>query len=105
MKKGRLPEAYTSMKKLRSTELQASRDLYYAYVQFAEEMKIVQGANYFSRLSEIFTIPRCRRATLAAGVVMIAQQMCGINIMAVSFFFHHTHHTFIYHVPPPTCTS
>lgn len=84
MKKGRLVEAYTAMKKLRSTELQASRDLYYAYVQFAEEMKIVQGANYFTRLSEIFTIPRCRRATLAAGVVMIAQQMCGINIMAVS---------------------
>lgn len=85
MKKGRLAEGYTSMKKLRTTELQAARDLYYAYVQFAEEMKIVQGANYFTRLSEIFTIPRCRRATLAAGVVMIAQQMCGINIMAVSF--------------------
>jgi hypothetical protein len=79
MKKGRLAEAWTSMKKLRTTELQASRDLYYAYVQFAEEMKIVQGVNYFTRLSELFTIPRCRRATLAAGVVMIAQQMCGIN--------------------------
>jgi hypothetical protein len=82
MKKGRLAEAWTSMKKLRTTELQASRDLYYAYVQFAEEMKIVQGVNYFTRLSELFTIPRCRRATLAAGVVMIAQQMCGINSMS-----------------------
>jgi hypothetical protein len=75
MKKGRLADAWKSMKRLRSTELQASRDLYYAYVQFAEEMKIVQGANYFTRLAEIFTIPRARRATLAAGVVMIAQQM------------------------------
>jgi hypothetical protein len=84
MKKGRLAEAWTSMKKLRTTELQASRDLYYAYVQFAEEMKIVQGVNYFTRLSELFTIPRCRRATLAAGVVMIAQQMCGINSMSSS---------------------
>lgn len=82
MKKGRLAEAWTSMKKLRTTELQASRDLYYAYVQFAEEMKIVQGVNYFTRLAELFTIPRCRRATLAAGVVMIAQQMCGINSMS-----------------------
>lgn len=58
----------------------------------------MQGQTYFSRLAEIFTIPRCRRATIAAAVVMIgetfaydhrllfvltiAQQMCGINIMA-----------------------
>ena len=82
MKKDRLAEAWTSMKKLRSTELQAARDLYYAHVQFAEELKIVQGVNYFTRFSELFTIPRCRRATLAAGVVMIAQQMCGINSMS-----------------------
>jgi MFS family permease len=30
----------------------------------------------------LFTIPRVRRATLASFVVMIAQQMCGINIVA-----------------------
>jgi len=29
-----------------------------------------------------FTIPRVRRATQAAGTVMLAQQMCGINIIA-----------------------
>lgn len=82
MKKGRMNEAWKAMKRLRYTEVQAARDLYYAYAQFTEEQKIVQGLTYFSRLSELFTIPRCRRATLAAGVVMIAQQMCGINIMA-----------------------
>ncbi len=38
--------------------------------------------NYFSRLAELFTIPRVRRATVAAGVVRSHQQMCGINIMA-----------------------
>ena len=32
---------------------------------------------YVSRLIQLFTIPRVRRATLAAFVVMIAQQMCG----------------------------
>ena len=31
---------------------------------------------------ELFTIPRVRRATLASFTVMIAQQMCGINIIA-----------------------
>jgi len=32
---------------------------------------------YFARFKQLFTIARVRRATLAAFVVMIAQQMCG----------------------------
>jgi len=32
---------------------------------------------YLSRLIQLFTIARVRRATLATFVVMIAQQMCG----------------------------
>ena len=32
---------------------------------------------YFARFIQLFTIARVRRATLAAFVVMIAQQMCG----------------------------
>ncbi|BEJ11812.1 hypothetical protein CspHIS471_0202720 [Cutaneotrichosporon sp. HIS471] len=82
MKKGRMMDAWKAMKRVRHTELQAARDLFYAYVLYSEEQKIVQGATYFTRLVELFTIPRCRRATVAAGVVMLAQQMCGINIMA-----------------------
>lgn len=31
-------------------------------------------------LFRLFTIPRVRRATIASGVVMLAQQMCGINV-------------------------
>lgn len=89
MKKGRLAQAWRSMRKLRRTDLQAARDLFYAYAQFTEEQKIVQGRTYISRLVELFTIPRCRRATLAGSVVMLAQQMCGINIMAfVSDWLH-----------------
>ncbi len=34
-------------------------------------------SRYFTRMLQLFTIPRVRRATLAAFVVMIAQQMCG----------------------------
>lgn len=40
MKKGRMPEAWTAMRKLRFSDVQAARDLYYAYVQFAEEEKV-----------------------------------------------------------------
>lgn len=82
MKKNRYPDAYRSLLRLRHSPLQAARDLYYIHVQLAEENKIIRGSNYFVRFSELFTIPRVRRATLAAHTVMLAQQMCGINIIA-----------------------
>jgi hypothetical protein len=47
-----------------------------------EESGLAKTDNFFSRFIELFTIPRIRRATQASGIVMIAQQMCGINIIA-----------------------
>ncbi|KXN84699.1 Putative polyol transporter 1 [Leucoagaricus sp. SymC.cos] len=82
MKKGRYHEAYNSFKRLRNAELQAARDLYYVHRQLQEEFAIISGSTYISRFMELFTVPRIRRATLASWVVMIAQQMCGINIIA-----------------------
>ncbi|KAJ7755722.1 hypothetical protein DFH07DRAFT_885765 [Mycena maculata] len=82
MKKGRYQDAYSSFKRLRNTELQAARDLYYVHRQLQEEFAVLRGSTYITRFIELFTIPRVRRATLAAFVVMIAQQMCGINIIA-----------------------
>ncbi|WVQ98392.1 hypothetical protein IAU59_005515 [Kwoniella sp. CBS 9459] len=82
MKKGRYAKAFAAMSRLRHTEVLAARDLYYAHVQLMEENKIVQGKTYVSRFTELFTIPRVRRGTLAASTVMLAQQMCGINIIA-----------------------
>jgi sugar porter (SP) family MFS transporter len=82
MKKNRYAKAYKSLCRLRHSELQAARDLYYIHVQLVEEAKIIHGSNYFKRFAELFTIPRVRRATVASGVVMLAQQMCGINIIA-----------------------
>jgi hypothetical protein len=82
MKKGRYHAAYASFKRLRNSELQAARDLYYVHRQLSEEFEVLKGSTYLSRLAELFTIPRVRRATLASFVVMIAQQMCGINIVA-----------------------
>lgn len=82
MKKGRYQEAFKSFTRLRNSELQAARDMYYVHCQLQEEFKVLEGSNYFTRFTELFTIPRIRRATLASWVVMIAQQMCGINIIA-----------------------
>lgn len=82
MKKGRYLAAYTSLLKLRNTPLQAARDLYYVHAQLIEESAIIGQSNYVQRFIELFTIPRVRRATLASFTVMLAQQMCGINIIA-----------------------
>ncbi|ETN38176.1 uncharacterized protein HMPREF1541_06207 [Cyphellophora europaea CBS 101466] len=82
IKKGRHAEAYSSLLKLRKHPLQAARDLYYINTQIQIEEQIVGESNYVSRFIELFTVPRIRRATLASFIVMIAQQMCGINIMA-----------------------
>jgi Sugar (and other) transporter len=82
MKKDRYLDAYKSFCRLRNSELQAARDLYYTHCQLVEEFAVLKGSNYVSRFVELFTIPRVRRATLASWVVMLAQQMCGINIIA-----------------------
>jgi hypothetical protein len=82
MKKGRYAKAFRSFCRLRNSELQAARDLYYVHCQLVEEYKVLHGSTYFTRFLELFTVPRIRRATLASWVVMIAQQMCGINIIA-----------------------
>ncbi|KIL64192.1 hypothetical protein M378DRAFT_11588 [Amanita muscaria Koide BX008] len=82
MKKGRYREAYKSFLRLRNSPLQAARDLYYVHRQLSEEFQVLKGSTYITRFIELFTVPRIRRATLASFVVMIAQQMCGINIIA-----------------------
>lgn len=82
IKKEKMRNAYQSLRRLRNTELQAARDLYYIYAQIKIEQDIAGESNYATRFVELFTIPRIRRATLASFVVMIAQQMCGINIVA-----------------------
>lgn len=82
IKKGKIAKAYRSLRRLRNTELQAARDLYYIYAQVKIEQELAGESNYITRFIQLFTIPRVRRATLASFTVMIAQQMCGINIVA-----------------------
>lgn len=88
IKKGRYNPAWKSLLRLRNTPLQAARDLFYINALLEHEDKMIEQAglnvngSVFTRFIELFTIPRNRRATQASGIVMIAQQMCGINIIA-----------------------
>ena len=82
IKKNRYRDAMRSLLRLRNSPVQAARDLYYIHVQLQVEKEFIGEGNYSRRFIELFTIPRIRRATLASFVVMIAQQMCGINIIA-----------------------
>lgn len=82
MKKNRYKKAFQSLRRLRYHDIQAARDLYSVHVALEEEKKIQKADSYVARFTELFTIPRVRRATIASGVVMLAQQMCGINIIA-----------------------
>jgi len=82
MKKGRYPQAWKSLVLLRNTDLQAARDMFYIHSQLELEFELLRNSNYAKRFVELWTVPRIRRATTAAFVVMIAQQMCGINIIA-----------------------
>ncbi|KAF5009990.1 hypothetical protein FDECE_3827 [Fusarium decemcellulare] len=84
MKHGKHPEAFKSMCRLRAHPIIAARDFYYSWVIYEEELKDAAGAGYFARLWDCFAVPRIRRANYGASTVMLAQQMCGINI--ISFY-------------------
>ncbi|KAK1829336.1 hypothetical protein QBC39DRAFT_311185 [Podospora conica] len=82
IKKGRYREAWESMAKLRNHKIQVARDIFLIHSQLELESDLFKDSNYFQRFGELFTVPRIRRATMAALTVMIAQQLCGINIIA-----------------------
>jgi len=84
MKNAKYEKAFRSFVKIRAHPIIAARDYYYSYVMYKEEEAIIGNNNYFSRLADCFTIPRLRRANYGASTVMLAQQMCGINI--ISFY-------------------
>lgn len=82
IKKGRYVKAWESLVRLRNHDIQVARDLYNIHAALELEAHVIAKSTYVVRFFELFTIPRVRRATLAAFTVMIAQQMCGINIIA-----------------------
>ena len=108
IKKRRYAEAYQVLQRLRGNDLLAARDLILVRAQLNIETILFmpsEGNNvdlgneirhlnlrayqrqisiwgYGRRIVQLFTIPRVRRSTVAAFVVMSAQQLCGINIFA-----------------------
>ncbi|KAJ8121800.1 hypothetical protein O1611_g10009 [Lasiodiplodia mahajangana] len=82
MKKDRYLKAWDSLIVLRHHPIQVARDMYSIHAQLTIEHQILDKSNYVTRFFQLFTIPRVRRATYAAFTVMIAQQLCGINIIA-----------------------
>lgn len=76
MSKGRYEEAYASMLRLRGNDLLAARDVYYIFVLLEEEASIVRGR---SRVIEMFTIGRNRRAMLASCLVMFGREWRSAN--------------------------
>ncbi|KAI0879847.1 uncharacterized protein GGS22DRAFT_182750 [Annulohypoxylon maeteangense] len=81
--KGRYRDAMESLLRLRNNPIQAARDLYAIQAQVEIEDEAIGDSTYAKRLIQLFTIPRVRRATLASFVVMVGQQMCGINLIAL----------------------
>lgn len=84
MKKGRFRDSFKSYNRIRRAPIIAARDMFYSHVLYEEERLQARGASYMTRLVDCFRVPRIRRATLGAGVVMLSQQLCGINI--ISFY-------------------
>lgn len=66
-----------SLLKLRNNPIQAARDLYAIHAQVQIESEVIGESSYVTRFIDLFRVPRLRRATGAAFVVMIAQQLCG----------------------------
>ncbi|KAJ5372063.1 Major facilitator superfamily domain general substrate transporter [Penicillium concentricum] len=105
IQRNRYADAYKSLLELRGTPIQAARDLYYIHAQLQTEaitvwnpqegqswwseleqlyayQKWIKRGNFFKRMMYLATNPRTRRACTVASIVMISQQLCGINVLA-----------------------
>ncbi|RDX52241.1 hypothetical protein OH76DRAFT_1400584 [Lentinus brumalis] len=80
MMKGRYPKAFESLRRLRHTEVQAARDLYYIHVLLEAEKEVDKKTG--NKFLELFTVPRNRRAAQASCLLMFMQQFCGVNAIA-----------------------
>lgn len=108
VKKQRYNEAYRVLVRLRENSLLAARDLVIIWAQLQVETTLFKRTDedvidlenripyldsrvylreiglsgYARRMSQLFIIPRVRRATLASFIVMTAQQLTGVNVFA-----------------------
>lgn len=71
MSKGRHADAYHAMTRLRFSKIQAARDIFYMFKGLESEESIKIGG---SKIRELLTVPRNRRALIASELVMFMQQ-------------------------------
>ncbi|KAK4901197.1 hypothetical protein LTR27_001754 [Elasticomyces elasticus] len=79
MEKGKFDQAFNSLKRLRKYEIQAARDMYYAFKLLEIEAAQREGKNLWK---EFFLVRRNRRAAQSSFFVMFMQQFCGVNVIA-----------------------
>ncbi|KAL8916567.1 MAG: hypothetical protein Q9208_008438 [Pyrenodesmia sp. 3 TL-2023] len=111
IKKQRYCKAYSVLLRLRKNPLLAARDLVFIWAQLEVEttlfmrttdvidqhwipsldqpvldqpdyLRQIGFLGYARRIRQLFTIPRARRATLASFLVMLSQQLTGVNVFA-----------------------
>lgn len=79
MERGNYRKAFRSVRRLRFSPVQATRDMYYAYKLLEIERGEREGRNL---VKEFFTVRRNRRAAQSAWFCMFMQQFCGVNVIA-----------------------
>lgn len=78
MEKGKWDKAFNAMRRLRSHDIQATRDMYYASKLLEVEAAEREGKNLWK---EFFLVKRNRRAAQSSFFVMFMQQFCGVNVI------------------------
>lgn len=66
---GQHKKAFQSFQRLRNTDLQACRDLYYTHIGVELENRINKGKNFFTMFYDLFAVPRNRRASLVSALL------------------------------------
>ncbi|KAK1986497.1 hypothetical protein LZ30DRAFT_280621 [Colletotrichum cereale] len=87
--------AYEILRRLRNTKLQALRDIYLVHKSLEQEelpsgdanSQLAQGffvtvAGFFRQWRQLFLRRRLRNALISSSTVALAQQLCGINVLA-----------------------
>ena len=94
MSRGRHASAYRAMCALRFSKLQAARDIFYMaeLLRAEENMKIGQ-----SKVKELWTVPRNRRAMLASEIVMFMQQVSPLQVTFQNHLHANKNQLTIYH--------
>ena len=82
--------AFYALRTLRHTKIQAARDLFYIdswlrrtqLHEVPHNQQRTQARELFQNTLALCRHPRCRRAMTAGLVVMLFQQLCGVNLYA-----------------------